>query len=437
MESNKGTINTKKLFIFNLHYFINYLFSWQVMPFLAVFSLFYLLYPLSPLLYLFGNVAIMMMVYKLAFDILAYVAAGDMSPHEVRQNYLVTNAIAVKVFMIALLVEGTLRYMEYKGVNAAYRYYVLSATAFVTPAVYMSLALTNSLLFALNPINIFRVIKTTHISYLLFVGFWLFTIFLHEIIINPFVFKYFPVFIDGIVSSFIEFSFMILNFHIMGYIVFQKRHQFDLAGIGIKHTDDDYINIEKKPENPAYETIRNLLDNDDEKRALAIIIQQQKEGDRGATLQGLYKRAMQQKLYSPTNKEVAFKIHHLLELNETRKAFNMLRDHLDSGQSYIEHKPDDVRELVSYAVNNNKNKYIPILLKEFHKKYPYHADIVPNYFTLAQVLYNDSKTKDQAIALLEEILRDFPNDPSISEVRGWYRGVELLRNRRLESHETL
>lgn len=426
----KSLVNTRRLFIFNIHHFIRYLFSWQIFPFIAVFSLSYLSYPLSPILYLFVYVAVMMMVYKLAFDVLAYVAAGDMSPHHVRQNYLVTNAIAVKVLAIALLIEFAVRYMEHKGVSTDYRYYFILISTFITPAIYMSLALTNSLFFSLNPVTVFKVIKTAPLSYFLFVIFWVGTIILHEIIINPLVYKYMPVFIDGMVSVFIEYLFLILNFHIMGYIIFQKRHEFDLEGIGFNKVEGDFIDIEQEKENPAYKNISNLLDNDEEDRALAIIMQLKNDGDHSSRLDGLYKRAMNQKLYTPTNKEVAIRIHNRLHQNLTRQAFKMLREHLDSGEEYTESSPSDILLLAKYAAANNMPKYIARIVRGFHEKYPYHEDIVDNYFILAKSLYNNEKTRDQSIELLIELIRDYPNDPKTKEVKAWYKGVEMLRNKK-------
>ncbi|MBL4661529.1 MAG: hypothetical protein JKY19_14315 [Alcanivoracaceae bacterium] len=424
MVNKEITINTQKLFIFNFPHFIKYLFGGQVLPMLLLFSLSFIFLPFSPLAFLFINLIIIMMVYKFAFDVLADTARGHMSP-EVRQNYLVTNAIAVKVAIIALLIEGTLMWLKAKGYND-YRFVFIVFSTFMIPAIYMSLALTNSLLKALNPMTIIKIIKTTFLSYLLFVLFWMATISLHEIIISPFVFYHLPVFLDGIVSAFVEYAFLILNFHIMGYIIFQNRRVFDLEGLGFERVENDEITIQTVVVNPIYERIKRLLADDEAQLALSMAVELQKNGDTSLELQDLYKTAMQQKLYSPTNLDIANKVHNRLNNQQTSKAFNIVIEHLDAGKDYVEESPADIKQLIEHAVQINKTDYIATLVNGFHKKYPYHADVVPNYFLLAKVLYNDRDTRGKSKELLVGLVSRHPQDKCIPEIKAWLKGLELM-----------
>ncbi len=425
MENKPTIINTRKLFIFNLHHFIKYIFGGQVLPMIAIFAATFVFMPFSTLAFAFIYLIVMMMVYKLAFDVLADTASGNMSPM-VRENYLVTNAVAIKVAVIAVLIEVVLIFLKTKGYSIQIQLFFLAFSIFVTPAIYMSLALSNSLKVAFNPIKLFYMIKTMHISYFLFVAFWLATTLFHERIINPFIFHHLPVFINGIVSSFIEFSLLILNFHIMGYILFQNRAALDLKSIGINTVDDDEIIIDAVEVNPIHENIKRLLADDEVERALSVIIELQKDGDRSLALKELAKTAMDMKLYSPSNLDIAEKIHRRLRDGQDSKALNLVIKHLDAGKEYVETSPEDVKSLVEYAIVANKPKYIPALIKDFHKKYPYHADIVPNYFLLAKTLYNDSSTRDKSKELLNYIIEKYPNDAFISEVKSWYKGVTLM-----------
>ena len=423
---NKPTIiNTRKLFIFNLHHFIKYVFGGQVLPMIAIFAATFVFMPFSTLAFAFIYIIVMMMVYKLAFDVLADTASGNMSPM-VRENYLVTNAVAIKVAVIAVLIEVVLMVLKTKGYSSQIQLFFLAFSTFVTPAIYMSLALSNSLRVAFNPIKLFSMIKTMHISYFLFVAFWLATIMFHERIINPFIFDHLPVFINGIVSSFIEFSLLILNFHIMGYILFQNRSALDLKSIGIDAIDDDEIVIDAVETNPIHENIKRLLADDEVERALAMVIELKNSGDNSLELKELAKKAMDMKMYSPSNLDVAEKIHRRLRDGLDSKALSLLISHLDAGKEYVETSPEDVKSLVEYAIVANKPHYIPALIKDFHKKYPYHADIVPNYFLLAKTLYNDRITRDKSKELLNYIIEKYPGDAYIAEVKAWYKGILLI-----------
>jgi hypothetical protein len=421
-------VDTKKLFIFNIHHFIRYLFGWQILPMLGLFSLGFIFLPFSTLLYAFLSIIMMMMVYKLAFDVLVDTARGSMSAI-LRQNYLVTNAVAVKVLIVALLIELALRFIKYKGYGDDYRLYFIVFSTFVTPAIYMTLALTNSLLIALSPITILKVIKTTFISYILFVIFWVLTIQLHEVIINPFLFNEFPMFINGIVSVFIEYALLILNFQIMGYIIFQNRHAFDLVGLGFDAVHDDEIIIETVVTNPIYLRIQNFLADDEAQQALSIIVELQANGDNSAELNDMYLIAMEMKLYAPTNMEVANKIHQWLLNQEKKRAFDKVVEHINGGKDYVETSPEDINQLITYAVQINNTEPVKILVSGFRNKYPYHADIVPNYFILAKVLYNNKSTRQQSKELLRELVIKNPQDKKISEVKSWLKGVEILMSK--------
>lgn len=420
-------IDTKKIFLLNLHFFIRYIFGWQIFPILAIYSIAFIFLPISPLIFGFLSIIIMMMVYKLAFDVFADMAQGDMSPN-VRQNYLVTNEVAVKVLIIALLLKLALFVINQLGYNEDFRLYFIICSTFITPAIYMILALTNSLSVALNPYNIFKVIKITFISYVLFVIFWVVTIQLHEVVINPFAFESLPVFLSGIFSSFIEFAFLILNFQIMGYIVFQNRKEFDLEGMGLKKYkyDDIETDVEIATENPIYSRIKMLLAGDEVQQALSIVVELQKEGDSSGELQELYKKAMQLRLQSPTNDDVARQVHLDIKNNKVSTAFKKIVAYLDDGHSFTEEVPEDVKPLILYLMPLNKVKYIDILLHGFHDKYPNHVDVVPNYFLLAKALYNDKASRIRSRELLIFLIEKYPNDQSINEVKAWLKGLELL-----------
>jgi len=425
--SNKKTvkINTKKIWLLNLPYFIKYIFGGEIFPLVAFFALGFLLMPFSTLVYLFLNPILLMMVYKLAFDVLADAARGHMSP-VVRQNYLVTNAVAIKVAIIAILFEGVLFMMKRHGFDAESRFLFVVLTSFVTPAIYMSLALTNSLVVALNPLTVLKIIRVTHLSYALMVVFWVVLTMFHDVIINPFVFEHLPIFLAGVLSNFSDYIFLILNFHIMGYIVYQNRLAFDLEGMGISTAKDDDIEIMSVEVNPIHERIKMLLADDEAEQALAMIIEIQKAGDHSANVQDLYKKAMEMKFYSPSNLEIGHKVHRRLRDKQIKRAFAIVSKHVDAGQEFTEVSPEDIRQLIEYAVVANKTKYIAVLVKDYHIKYPYHADIVPNYFILAKVLYTNRETRKESEKILVGLVQKYPHDKHMSEVKAWLQGLQLM-----------
>ena len=421
-------INTKRLFIFNLKHFIRYIFSGEVLLTIIALAFLLLFMPVVPLISPLIFLMVATMAYKFAFDVLIDTASGQMSP-KVRMNYIVTNAIILKVLLVSLIYEGILYWMNMRYVTDVYKLLFIVYATFVTPAIYMSLALSNSLFVALNPMTLFKAIKTSPFSYALFVGFWLSSKLLYEWLILPTALQYLPKFVDIFVYGFFKISLLILNFHIMGYLVFQNRKAYDLKAMGMSVKDSDEVVIDEIKENPIYKRIKKLLKEDEAETALAMIIELQKDGDNSIELKELSQKAMKQKLYTPTNVEFGHKIHRRLSSNQPRKAFQYVSEHLKAGKEYIEAYPDDIYLLVKYAVGISNTKIVAQLVKDFHIKYPYHKDIVPNYFALAKILYKNPDTKQQAGEILQGLIKKYPQDEYMNEIKSWYKGIELMQRK--------
>lgn len=432
VNKSKG-VDTRLLFVFNLHHFIKYLFSWEIMPFLAIFSFAFILMPFSTLMFGIVKILVLLMVYKMAFDVLADVARGNMTP-TAKHNYLVSNAVGVKVAMLVLLIELTKIWLEGSDSFKSYTQDFTILMTFITPAIYMSLAITDSLPRSLNPLVLFKIIKTAYISYFLFVLFWMASIYLRETIINPFIFDYLPNFIDGIITSFIEFSLLMINFQIMGYILYQNRREFELHQIaGFYALDDDILipaKDEKDPEiNPYHERIKSLLVDDNIELAMSMVVELQQDGDNSPELVKLYQRAMDKKLNDSTPYAVAQKVHILISKKQDKKAFEKVVEQFEHEKPYVEHSANDIYPLLEYAMSVNKLEYIPKLIHKFVEKYPNHMDTVANYFILAKAIYRVRENRWESKAIIEKLIKNFPNDPLMSEIKAWYKGMQLIENR--------
>lgn len=376
------------------------------------------------------------MAYKFAFDVLAETASGNMSPN-LRHNYLVTNVIVLKVALVALLIEGTLIWMKSRGYGESTRLAFIVITTFITPAIYMSLALTNSLLVALNPISVFKVIKTTLASYAVFVLFWTGTTLVHEFWINPFLFAKAPAFINGMLSLFSKYAILILNFHIMGYIIFQKRHEFGLESMGFEKVEDDHITVNPKEKNPIHERIKYLLAHDETDQAMAMILELGKEGDHSEELQSIYQQVINKKMYDSDDSNIPQRVHNNLMNKHMNKAFNLVKEAIDSEGVFVEACPEDIKLLLKHALQVNRLHYIPLLIKGFDEKYPRHPDLVSNYFIYAKVLYSDKESRDECQDILNWLIGNYPNDRKIPEIKAWFKGVQLMLGKNIKNPKRL
>lgn len=428
MVEKEVRINTRSLFIFNLFYFIKYVFSGQVFTTLLVYSIFSIYLDFATyaeVISMILHVVFLSLVYKFAFDILADTARGNMSPF-VKKNYLVNNDVFIKVIFIGLMIEMITFVITDKGYGADVKLIFIVVSTIFTPAVFMIIALTDSLLMAFNPLRIFRIISASFISYVLFVAFWAGTQLFHELIIRPYAYEYLPIVVEQIVSNFFKYTLIVMNFHIMGYLIFQNRDELDLHFIGFKAVEEHDVLIKYSIVVPAHETVKKLLKNDEPEQALSIVEELQENGDASPELQGLHEKAKEQKSYSPTNLDISRRVHKHLNLNNRRKAYYIAIDHIKSGEEYHPESPFDISRLIQFAVIIDKTDHIAHLLKDFHLKYPYHEDIVLNYFTLSKVLYKDRKTRKKAKELLVELVTTYPSDKSMPDIKAWLKGLNSI-----------
>lgn len=424
----KYKINTDKFFLWNLFFFVRYALSGQIFWSIILYSVFSFSFTVNTDAISFPvNISIitLIFVYKFTFDILAETARGNMSPFP-NNSHLVSNEVFLKVIFISLMIEMLSYLIDEKGYGLNVKMVFLAIATFIIPAVYMIIAFTDSLMMAFNPLKLFKIIATSFFSYFIFVLFWTGSTLFHELVIDVQAHRYLPFIANDMVSAFFKYVILVINFHIMGYLAFQNRDSFNLEFLGFRNIDENQLDVSYSKINPVHEKILKLIKFEEYPQALKLIEDLQNNGDNSTRLQELKDRVETEQKYNPTNLDIGKRVHKYLNASERRKAFNLVVEQIQSGKQYIEAKPIDISRLIEFAVIINQTKYIPHLVKDFHEKYPYHEDIVRNYFILVKVLYKDRKTRPQAKKLLLELIEKYPNDRHMKEIKAWYKGLKLI-----------
>ena len=212
----------------------------------------------------------------------------------------------------------------------------------------------------------------------------------------------------------------------MGYLVFQNRYLYDLEYLGFKNIDDDILKVKYNKIVTTHEEVKKHIRFHEFDNALNLIADLQRNGDYSPELEELKQQAETRKKYTPTNMDVADRAHTYLNANKRREAFHLVINHIKSGNEYTEVAAFDISRLVQYAMITNQTEYVAHFVRGFHEKYPYHEDIVRNYFSLVQVLYKNRKTRAKAKELLLTLIEDYPNDRYMPEILSWYKGLKLI-----------
>lgn len=425
MKKNKGA-DTKKFFLKNLPKFLAYVNSKQILPMVLLLGGGYVFTLLPSLLGPIALFVLYALAFKLAVDVLVETANGNMLPGDYQSSFEAKN-ILIQFVIVGLLQTGMLIWLKYFVLDSLLIITYIIVSTFITPAVFMVLSITSSLSSALNPLIIIKLIKPWFFTYLIFVVFWLFEEMLLTFIIDPFTAKL-PSLFGGVVSHLIKFYVLILNFHIMGFLIFQHRHSFGFDAKIDRNSDSlDSLSREEPNENPIYVRIKSLIAMGDFNQAKAIIAEMRKESDTSEELskiENLLRDKLGQKEIK--HRSNAEKIHQFIKENRPGKAFQVYQQMLLNQEKFNAIDATDITNLVHSAYQAQRFSQVVNLLKFFHNKYPNHEDIVPNYFLMVQVLFQNEKTKEQAKTLLDKLIKKYPNHKLIPQLESWRKGIKLM-----------
>lgn len=436
---------TDKFFLNNLFSFVIYVLNPRFLFIMAVMIALGSLIFVAPYAGIFLNLLVLAVSFKFAVDILRTTSEGFFNPDDVsfsENEYIVV----VQVIVIGIILNYLTEY-AFSANNNGISLLVVIGLQFIMPAIYMVLAYSGSFLQALNPVTLIRFIKPWFFTYTIFTLFYLFTIYLESQGIFMVLISFMPYKLIYFISAFIMVFFLFLNFHIMGFLIYQNFNEDgdsdevpNNSDSGSSDTDRSYTNNSNRKTsneggsdssinaNPIYTRINNLIKSKTTDEALAIIQELQKEGDDSTELE-VYK---QQALFISNENfklPVAEHIHNLIVQNKIGTAFKLLEEIYVNKDTYTETHESDLGKLADHAFNSQKFSLVLKLLHGFSKKHPHSHEIVPNYYLVAQVLYKHPKTKSKSIAILNGLIKKYPNHEKIHELKSWAKGIELMQNK--------
>ncbi|VAW39045.1 hypothetical protein MNBD_GAMMA01-1918, partial [hydrothermal vent metagenome] len=338
--------------------FIAYVNSKQVLPMIILLAGGYIFTLLPSILGIIALFILYALAYKLAVDVLIETANGNMSPGDYQSSFEAKD-ILIKFILVGLLQTGLLLWLRFFVKDPLIIVVYLVFSTFITPAIFMVLSITTSIFSALNPVTIIRLIKPWFLSYLVFVGFWLVLEFTQTYGIEPLATKI-PGIFGEILAQFFKFFILILNFHIMGFLIYQNRKLIGFeTRFNVETEESDKINFEPPDINPIHARIRHLLAAGDLVQAQAIITDIKQEGDDSEDLRDLELLAFEvnngEDIKPLSDSE---KVHQLISQNKTGEAFKVYYQLILDKKTYREKEPTDISALVKYAYANEKHQLV-------------------------------------------------------------------------------
>ena len=392
--------------------FFKYPFRPRVFPTLAFISVASAL-TLIPFLGLLFWLFLWAMLFKVSYEILTSTASGMMDgPPSVTQ---MSGGIMFKHMGLLLLMA--LVYVLVAGVIGL-PVVAIALSVFMVlalPAAIMTLAMTQSLLAALNPATWVRIIRTTGLAYLLT------SIFLLLLILSQDQAASFLLPVVGdrliilvILSWFITTYFMAASFHLLGYLLYQFHEE-----LGIDATLDTEPGGEGgKSESPALDEARSLIKAGRADEAVAFLADE--IDNQGAEIpvhefyrELLRKRGDHKDLVDHGKQLIPILVH---AAEEPDQALDVAEECLKIDPKFQVSNPNDILPLARRASEQGRHRLVLRLTSGFARNQGEHRDLVENYFLAARSMIETGEPPEKAAVLVGKLRKRFPDHPLQSEL---------------------
>ncbi|BCE01233.1 hypothetical protein [Marinicellulosiphila megalodicopiae] len=159
-------------------------------------------------------------LFKYLFTCLKHTAMGEFNPPDPIDAIEGGFVLALKVIGLFVVLAFVIKFM-FDVINYQLAAIVTFAIFLLLPAIVMVLALTDSLVEALNPMNVIHAAVQLGLQYLVFLGF-IFVMIGSAEVLNSTISLVFPQ-ASSFLSACVGIYYLIVAFHIMGYMVYENQ----------------------------------------------------------------------------------------------------------------------------------------------------------------------------------------------------------------------
>ena len=308
---------------------------------------------------------------------------------------------------------------------------VVGITAFIStlafPANVMVLAIERSIFAAFNPIIIFGFIRRIGAAYLLLALFLMLLLTESDTMMN-----FMPESVSKtnfiLISSFVNMYFMLIMYHLMGYILYQYH---EVLGYHVEVNEDDDKSTKKgnasqpvtDPELRHFEILLQEGKTDEANNKITQIIRENPTNHEARMMDlKLQKFLGNMEEYEKHAKKYISYLIAQEQLNDASKVINTV---LTAAPKF---KPENAAERVILAKSlkqNGQNKAAVGLVHNLHVDFP-DSKLIPEAYLLAAKILSDNLGQDkQAKAILGFLLKKYPGCEQQDEIKQY---LDILKN---------
>ncbi len=361
------------------------------------------------LLSLLISLAIWVAIYRYAFEVLRHSANGGTEPPVGSLNVDEAMGRRAILLQIGFVVLNALGFMLFGFVGGAI---VSVLLAFGLPGAFMSLAMDENVLHALNPATWLSIMARLGWPYFVASGLCLVinaSMSNAKALLLPFL----PPIVALVVFYFLAHYAVVATFHLMGYLIYQYHSElgYDVepqAPVRQASNDPDQALLDQSAE---------LVRAGSTDEATALLRTHLRDRGGSDALHTQYRKLLR---VAGNNEEL---LRHgreyvtiLLAQDKDKRALDIVRECGEIDPNFSPAEAGDVTRLAHKAADWGLSQVAMRLLSGFHKRFPKSADIPKNYLLVAQLMHDKLGQDREAQALLQQIKGAYPQHELMPQI---------------------
>jgi len=349
-------------------------------------------------------------LFKYTYAVINHTAEGHLKPPPVAVAFTGSGFDIVILQLLVFVVLGAL-----VGAAAMLGGPLLAmlAVAFVVlalPASIMVLAMERSVGAAVNPLNLAQIIARIGTPYFLLYG-YLILLTLASGAAQDFALNHFPLWFSQPLAGFLNSTFTLILFHMLGYLLFQYQEELGFA------TDvqdgEAFAQSQNRDRSARFDADidMNLKDGNYDRVQSMLREALKRDPDNALRLAQLYKLLMARRDIPELRRYHARILDWLANCNDGEATAELVNELQSADPTFRLEDPELSVRCASAMYHRSQFKPALRLLQDFHKRFPDSDQLAPAYLLVAQILANGLSQWEKATAFLTFIQKKCPNHP--------------------------